>query len=89
LDRTTAQQIWGLMAAFATAVFQRHMLPVMRPSHVAAGEGVIDVLAIVKTGEGHTEWLIVELDQCGTDMLTAIAKRCKYLVGGGLARGKS
>jgi len=57
--------------------------------HVAVGEGVIDVLAIVKTGEGHTEWLIVELDQCGTDMLTAIAKRCKYLVGGGLARGKS
>ena len=62
------------MAAFATAVFQRHMLPVMRPSHVAAGEGVIDVLAIVKAGESHTEWLIVEQDQCATDMLTAVAK---------------
>ena len=46
----------------------------MRPSHVAVGVGVIDVLAIVKAGEGHTEWLIVELDQCATDMLTTVAK---------------
>jgi len=70
-------------------VFRRHMLPVMRPSHVAVGVGVIDVLAIVKAGEGHTEWLIVELDQCATDMLTAVVKSCKYLVGRGLACGKS
>ena len=42
--------------------------------YVAVGEGVIDVPAIVKAGEGHTEWLIVELDQCATDMLTTVAK---------------
>jgi hypothetical protein len=62
------------MAAFAGYSFPKAHAPVMRPSHVAAGEGVIDVLAIVKAGEGHTEWLIVELDQCATDMLTAVAK---------------
>jgi len=57
--------------------------------YVAVGKGVIDVPAIVKAGEGHAEWLIVELDQCATDMLTAVAKSCKYLIGRGLARGKS
>lgn len=61
----------------------------MRPSHIAVAVGVIDVSAIVKAGEGHTEWLIVELDQCATDMLTAVSKSCKYRVGRGLAPGKS
>ncbi len=57
--------------------------------HVAVGDGVIDVASIVKAGQGHAEWLIVELDQCATDMLTAVARSCRYLVGGGLARGKN
>ena len=48
------------------------MLPVMRPSHVAVG--VIDVLAVVKAGKRHAEWLIVKPDRGTTDMLTAVAK---------------
>ena len=61
----------------------------MLTQYVAVGKGVIDVPAIVKAGEGHTEWLIVGLDQCATDMLTAVARSCEYLVRRGLACGKS
>lgn len=53
----------------------------------AVGEGVMDVPAIIKAGEKNTEWLIVELDQCATDMLEAVEKSYRYLVGRGLARG--
>jgi sugar phosphate isomerase/epimerase len=54
---------------------------------VAVGEGVIDVPAVIRAGEGSTEWLIVELDECATDMLEAVEKSYRYLVGQGLARG--
>jgi sugar phosphate isomerase/epimerase len=53
----------------------------------AAGEGVMDIPAVIKAGEAATEWLIVELDQCATDMLEAVEKSYRYLVGHGLARG--
>ena len=45
----------------------------------AVGEGVIDVPAIVKAGKPHTEWWIVELDRCATDMLEAVDKSYQYL----------
>ena len=45
----------------------------------ALGEGVIDVPGIIKAGEPHTEWLIVELDRCATDMLEALEKSYQYL----------
>jgi hypothetical protein len=32
--------------------------------------------------------MIVELDQCATDMLEAVAKSYRYLVSEGLARGR-
>lgn len=54
---------------------------------VALGEGVVDVPAVVKAGEGRTEWLVVELDRCATDMLEAVRKSYAYLVKKGLARG--
>lgn len=53
----------------------------------AVGDGVIDVPAVIKAGEAHTEWLIVELDACATDMMEAVAKSYRYLTGNGLARG--
>lgn len=56
--------------------------------HVAVGDGVMDIPAVVRAGQGTTEWLIVELDHCATDMLEAVAKSHAYLVGQGLARGK-
>jgi sugar phosphate isomerase/epimerase len=55
---------------------------------VAVGDGVLDVPAIVRAAEGQAQWLIVELDECATDMMEAVEKSYHYLVEGGLARGK-
>ncbi len=44
----------------------------------AIGEGIVDIPAILKAAT-HTEWLIVELDRCATDMAEAVAKSVKYL----------
>ena len=51
------------------------------------GSGVLDWPAIVQAGGSHTEWLIVELDRCATDMTEAVQQSYDYLVGEGLARG--
>ena len=53
---------------------------------VAVGSGKMDVPAVVAAGNS-AEWLVVELDRCGTDMMTAVAESYAYLVGNGLARG--
>lgn len=55
---------------------------------LAVGEGVVDVPAVINAGGSNTEWLIVELDQCATDMLTAVEKSINYLKNKGLGRGK-
>jgi sugar phosphate isomerase/epimerase len=54
---------------------------------VAAGQGVIDIPAIVAAGGDHTAWLIVELDRCATDMMTAVAESYTYLTEEGLGHG--
>lgn len=54
---------------------------------VAVGQGIMDMPAVIKAGENSTEWLIVELDECATDMLEAVEKSYQYLAGKGLARG--
>lgn len=46
---------------------------------VALGEGVVDVPGIVRANAAHTEWLIVELDACETDMFEAVEKSLQYL----------
>jgi hypothetical protein len=56
---------------------------------VAVGDGVLDVPSIIQAGAGSTQWLIVELDACATDMMEAVEKSYDYLVGKGLARGNS
>jgi sugar phosphate isomerase/epimerase len=53
----------------------------------ALGEGVVDIPGVVAAGAGSTEWLIVELDHCATDMMEAVRKSYQYLIGKGLARG--
>jgi len=55
---------------------------------VAVGEGIMDFPSIVQAGKDSIEWLIVELDECATDMVEAVEKSYKYLIGEGLARGK-
>jgi len=47
--------------------------------NVAVSDGSLDVPAIVKAGEGATEWLIVEFDSCATDIMVAVEKSCQYL----------
>jgi sugar phosphate isomerase/epimerase len=55
---------------------------------VAVGEGVMDVPGIVKAGADCTEWLVVELDACATDMMEAVQKSYRYLVDKGLGHGR-
>jgi sugar phosphate isomerase/epimerase len=55
---------------------------------VAVGDGQVDYPAIIAAAEGTAEWLIVELDRCATDMMTAVERSYHYLVGEGLAHGK-
>jgi sugar phosphate isomerase/epimerase len=55
---------------------------------VAVGEGVLDFPSIIQAAEDTAEWLVVELDDCATDMLEAVNKSYSYLVGEGLARGR-
>lgn len=52
-----------------------------------AGSGVMDITAIVEAGKEHTDWLVIELDRCVTDMMEAVEKSYDYLVSEGLARG--
>jgi sugar phosphate isomerase/epimerase len=54
---------------------------------VAVGDGSLDMPGIIRAGQG-TEWLIVELDRCATDMFAAVQKSCVYLVTKGLGHGR-
>lgn len=56
---------------------------------VAVGDGAMDFPRIVATSGAATEWMIVELDECATDMMEAVEKSYHYLVGEGLARGST
>lgn len=53
----------------------------------AVGQGTLDIPKLIKAGEATTEWLIVELDDCATDMMAAVGESYHYLVSEGLARG--
>jgi len=53
----------------------------------ALGEGVVDIPGVVAAGVGSTEWLVVELDRCATDIMEAVRKSYQYLIGKGLASG--
>ncbi len=53
----------------------------------AVGDGTLDYKSIIGAGEATTQWLIVELDRCATDMLEAVRKSAAYLTQNGLGRG--
>jgi sugar phosphate isomerase/epimerase len=55
---------------------------------VAVGQGSLDFRSIVTAGEGNIQWLIVELDHCATDMMTAVADSYDYLAHEGLGHGR-
>lgn len=54
----------------------------------AVGDGIMDFQSIVKAGNNNIEWMIVELDNCETDMMKAIEKSYSYLTSNKLAYGK-
>ena len=55
---------------------------------VAVGQGLLDFPAIAQAANGATEWMIVEIDTCETDMFDAVAQSYRYLTENGLAQGK-
>jgi hypothetical protein len=57
---------------------------VLGQPQVALGQGVVDVEACARAAV-HADWLIVELDECATDMLEALEVSYRYLVDRGLA----
>lgn len=56
---------------------------------VAVGAGAMDIPAVIAAGDGQSEWLIVELDRCATDMLTAVRESYQYLISNELAAGRN
>ena len=54
----------------------------------AVGGGIMDWRAVIGAAAATTEWLVVELDECDTDMLEAVRQSYKYLTTQGLARGR-
>ncbi|HJN15621.1 MAG TPA: sugar phosphate isomerase/epimerase [Armatimonadota bacterium] len=57
--------------------------------HTAAGKGRMDLPAIIAaTDDATLEWVVVELDHCATDMMTAVRDSYNYLTSHGLAEGK-
>jgi sugar phosphate isomerase/epimerase len=48
--------------------------------HVAVGQGSMDISRVIDAADDDTlEWLIVELDACATDMLSAVRESHEYL----------
>ena len=58
-------------------------------AHVAVGDGKMDIAGIINAADPDVlEWIIVELDACDTDMMTAVEKSHRYLTSHGLAAGR-
>ncbi len=56
--------------------------------HTAVGAGKLDMHAIVAAADPNVlEWVIVELDDCATDMMEAVVQSYEYLTSEGLAKG--
>jgi sugar phosphate isomerase/epimerase len=56
--------------------------------HTAVGKGDLDIPAIIRAADQNVlEWLIVELDECATDMVEAVRDSYNYLKNAGLGHG--
>ena len=53
----------------------------------AVGQGSLDYPAIIAAASS-AEWMLVELDRCATDMMTAVQESAQYLIEKGLAHGR-
>jgi sugar phosphate isomerase/epimerase len=61
---------------------------VQNEPHTAVGAGKMNIPLIVKTAGPATEWLVVELDSCATDMTQAVRDSLTYLVKNRLGEGR-
>jgi sugar phosphate isomerase/epimerase len=58
--------------------------------HTAVGAGKMDVPAVVQAADEKVlKWLVVELDECATDMAEAVRASCRYLADEGLGRART
>jgi sugar phosphate isomerase/epimerase len=56
--------------------------------HTAVGKGDLDMPTIIKAADPNVlQWLIVELDECATDMMEAVRDSFDYLKSTGLGHG--
>lgn len=57
--------------------------------HKAAGDGKINIRAAIEAADPAVlDWVVVELDNCKTNMFEAVRKSCQYLAGQGLGRAR-
>ncbi len=57
-------------------------------AHVAVGDGKMDIAGVLEAADPEVlEWVIVELDACDTDMMTAVERSYRHLTANGLALG--
>ena len=61
--------------------------PVFASNMTAVGTGVMRFDEIIPVA-GSAEWLVVELDRCATDMLTAVSQSITWLTENGMGRGR-
>ncbi len=54
----------------------------------AVGAGAMDWDNVLASASDATEWLIVELDRCDTDMMQAVTDSFRYLVDNGFGHGR-
>ncbi len=87
---------WTLVAGLDPVAVARELGPHLQLLHIkdgpaklgepmtALGTGVMDIPALLLAC-AHSDYVIVELDECATDMLGAVAQSRHYLAGLGLA----
>jgi len=56
--------------------------------HTAVGQGKMNFPEILKAANDTTEWLVVELDACATDMTQAVRESYNYLAGNKFGQGR-
>lgn len=88
---------FGTVDAAAEVARVKHRAPLLHikdgpleqgRAHVAVGEGSMDIAGVIEAADADVlEWVIVELDACDTDMMSAVERSYRYLVGNGLAAG--
>ncbi|MEM7798468.1 MAG: TIM barrel protein [Chloroflexota bacterium] len=90
IDTYWVQTAW--LDAPSTVAKYSHRTPLLHikdgPTGVASdmtavGAGVMDVKGVIEAGS-NAEWLVVELDRCASDMLTAVKESIDYLDSNGL-----